>query len=108
MGTRRSIPPVRPTAPRPERDRALADARAMLAALQIRPQCVVFTVVPYPFDNPETFAQALAQELGVSFVVPDVPDLQTIDGYHLDRNSAERWSGRLLDMVDPVVRSCAT
>src|SRR5262249_12650031 len=53
--------------------------------------CVVFTLVP-TVKPPRAAASTLASALKVDFIAPDLDNLNTFDGSHLDVESAERWS----------------
>jgi len=69
-------------------------------------KCVIFTSVPYvgmKIGN----ANAIAMGVGAKLVAPEFSKgLQTVDGSHLDRPSAERWSGAFFLEAGPTIRSC--
>ena len=69
----------------------LPSASDFLSALPIKHECVILTMVP-AVNTQSAFTNDLAKELGMSVVAPRLDGLQTFDGSHLDRESAERWS----------------
>jgi len=56
---------------------------------------LVLTQAPF-FASDAVAAEALARALGVPFLLPDLPDLVTRDGEHLDDPSAERFATAFL------------
>ena len=67
--------------------------------------CVMLTIVP----NVETAlgtAKAVAGALGLPLLAPELDGLQTFDGSHLDRQSAERWSTAFMEAAAPRIRRC--
>ena len=69
-------------------------------------RCVILTDVPFP-ETKIGDAAAIAAGAGLPLVVPPEMDgLNTTDGYHLDRVSADRWSKAFLEMAGPEIRSC--
>lgn len=84
----------------------LAQARAFLAETGLAPRCLVLTSVPNSKLDAEAVAAALAEALGARLLIPRVPGLRTLDGSHLDAESAERWSGAFLAGLEPVLRAC--
>jgi len=51
-------------------------------------------------------AKAIAAALGFNLVAPRPPGLVTFDHYHLDRQSAQRWSAAFLEETGPQIRNC--
>jgi hypothetical protein len=82
-----------------------AIGREFLSDLPVKRECIILTVVPY-VQTKVTAVNALADALGMNLVRPDVDDLQTFDGSHLDRPSAERWSKAFLQAAAPQIRKC--
>ena len=83
--------------------------RDFLSRLPVQKECVLFTVLPKAAGTPGTefgTARALAAELGVPFVSPQIEGLRTFDGSHLDRQSAERWSTAFMNAAAPLIRKC--
>jgi len=80
-------------------------AQSFIGAIGVTKSCVVLTVSPRR-DAPVAYAKALANQLGVQWVAPQLNDLHTIDGSHLDPDSSERWSAAFVDEIDETVRSC--
>jgi hypothetical protein len=68
-------------------------------------KCVILTNVPYPGTKVGN-AEAIAAGAGLPLVAPNLDGLNTTDGYHLDRPSADRWSKAFLEMAEPEIRSC--
>jgi hypothetical protein len=69
-------------------------------------KCVILTNVPY-VDTKIGNAKAIAMGVGANLVMPEFPEgLQTFDGSHLDRRSAERWSQAFFLAAGPRIRSC--
>jgi hypothetical protein len=69
-------------------------------------KCVILTNVPYP-ETKIGNAEAIAAGAGLPLVVPTEMDgLSTIDGFHLDTASADRWSRAFLEAAGPQIRSC--
>jgi hypothetical protein len=69
-------------------------------------RCVILTNVPYP-ETKMGNAEAIAAGAGLPLVVPPEMDgLNTTDGYHLDRPSADRWARAFLQLAGPEIRSC--
>lgn len=92
-------------------DGYLSVGRKFLSQLPAQKECVLFTVLPKAAGTPGTelgTARALAAELGVPFVSPQIEGLRTFDGSHLDRQSAERWSAAFMDSAAPLIRKCLT
>jgi hypothetical protein len=71
-----------------------------------RDKCVILTLVPF-VGTKIGDAEAIATSLGMKLVTPgNLEGLQTWDGYHLDRPSAERWSRAFFQAAGPEIRSC--
>jgi hypothetical protein len=83
-------------------DEYLGNARALLARLHVRPECVVLTVTPNS-EMDDTLAKFLASHLGASVIAPRPDGLATSDHFHLNEQSAQdkgilpgagsRWPG---------------
>ncbi len=91
-------------------DQALLEAytaagREFLSHLPAEPGCVVSTIVPHPETGVGT-ARATAAALGLDLVAPELDGLNTFDGSHLDRQSAERWSSAFIEAAGPRIRTC--
>jgi hypothetical protein len=69
-------------------------------------KCVILTNVPYVATKIGN-AKAIATGVGANLVMPEFPEeLQTFDGFHLDRRSAERWSQAFFLAAGSKIRSC--
>ena len=66
-------------------------ARELHQELNRRGSLLVLTIVPYGQTQIGHFAY-FSEKLGVSVVRPEVADLRTSDGSHLNRESARRYS----------------
>jgi hypothetical protein len=83
----------------------LPSASDFLSALPVKHECVILTMVP-AVNTQSAFTNDLAMELGMSVVAPQLDGLQTFDGSHLDRASAERWSKAFLQEAGAQIRNC--
>jgi hypothetical protein len=79
--------------------------RSFLPHLPVRPECIIFTIVPTVGTHVRT-ANDIAVDLGIKFVAPEPDGLETFDGSHLDRSSAERWSEAFLAAAGPQILRC--
>lgn len=68
-------------------------------------KCVILTNVPYPGTKAGN-AEAIAAGAGLPLVAPKLEGLNTADGYHLDRPSADRWAKVFFEAAGPEIRSC--
>ncbi len=82
-----------------------AAGRDFLRQLPVRPECVIFTMVPTVETDAAT-ATAVAEALGLTFVSPELEDLVTFDESHLDQESAQRWSRAFLEAAGGHIRAC--
>lgn len=85
-----------------------ANARAFAAWLDgqgIPRECVILTYVPST-ENNRRLANAIAGALGQDLIAPDGKGLRTIDGSHLDRDSAETFVTAWLAEAGPRLSAC--
>lgn len=82
-----------------------AAARALIATLPVPRECVILTLVPYVRTDVGT-ARSVAAALGVTLIAPEPQGLNTFDGGHLDRPSADRWSAAFFAAAGPRIRDC--
>lgn len=82
-----------------------AAGAAYLPTLPVERSCVILTVLPTLKTGAGT-ARAIAAGLGLTFVAPEPAGLNTFDGIHLDRPSAERWSAAFLAEAGPALTGC--
>lgn len=68
-------------------------------------KCVILTNVPYP-ETKIGDVEAIAAATGLPLVAPNLNGLNTSDGYHLDRVSADRWAKAFLEAAGSEIRSC--
>jgi hypothetical protein len=87
-------------------DDAIGIGHVFLSELPVRPECVILTVVPTVGEKLNA-ARAVASGLEKMLVEPeDLDGLQTFDGFHLDRESAERWSDAFFKVAGAQIRQC--
>jgi hypothetical protein len=83
-----------------------ATAIDFLSHLKVSRKCIVLTMVP-TVGTKIGDANAIATMLGMKLVTPqDMKGLQTFDGSHLDRASAEAWSKAFFQAAGSKIRSC--
>ena len=76
-----------------------------LASLPASRECVMLTTVPTEKTDLGT-AKAIAAALGLNLYAPELAGLETFDGSHLDRRSAERWSNAFMETAGAHIRRC--
>jgi hypothetical protein len=87
-------------------DEAIAIGKLFLSELPVKPECVILTASP-TVNTKLRVANAIASGLGKTLVVPEqLNGLQTIEGIHLDRSSAERWSEVFFEAASPEIQKC--
>jgi len=79
--------------------------QAFLSTLPVDRECVILALVPY-VKTDVTTASLLAGRLGITLIAPQPDSLNTFDGGHLDRPSAERWSAAFFEAAGPRIRKC--
>jgi hypothetical protein len=80
-------------------------SRKFLSDLPVDQNCVILTLAPS--DGTKTAeATAIATALGVNLIAPELDELKTFDGSHLDRPSAERWSRAFFDAAGRTILEC--
>ena len=77
-----------------------------LREIDINRDCIVFTGIPNNDQDAPVIASRLAQRLGTHLILPKVEPLFFLDDYHLNFNSAERWSAAFLSELTPVLQRC--
>lgn len=82
-----------------------ANARAFIAGLGVPPACVILTYVPSP-ENNRLLANAIAAAVGQPLIAPPGVGLRTLDGSHLDRDSAETFSTAFFAEAGPRLMQC--
>ena len=83
----------------------VAAGKDFLPSLSVDRSCTILTILPAVNTDVGT-AKAIASALGRPFVAPRVQGLETFDGYHLDRESAQRWSAAFLEQAGPQIQKC--
>jgi hypothetical protein len=82
-----------------------AAANDFLPHLPVERKCVILTMVP-SVETKIANMTAIATGLGKSLMTPEIPGLQTFDGFHLDQPSAEHWSQAFFQIANSTIRSC--
>jgi hypothetical protein len=83
-----------------------AAAIDFLSRLGVKRECVILTMVP-TVGTKIGNVNAIAKALGVNLMIPEtLPGLQTFDGSHLEKPSAERWSQAFFQAASSRIRSC--
>ena len=76
-----------------------------ISQLPVDRKCIFLTIAPSA-ETRRAEATAIATALGFDLVATDPDGLQTFDGSHLDRASAERWSRAFFQAAGPRIRRC--
>jgi hypothetical protein len=79
--------------------------KEFLPSLSADRACTILTIVPTVKTDLGT-AKAVASALGLKLVAPRLGGLMTFDSYHLDPESAQRWSAAFLEEAGPQIRKC--
>ena len=85
-----------------------ANARSFkdfLDGLGVPPDCVILTYIPST-ENNRRLANATAAAVGLELIAPQGEGLRTIDGSHLDRESAEVFTTGFLAQAGPRLAEC--
>jgi hypothetical protein len=77
-----------------------------LREIKINRDCIVFTGVPNNEKEAPAIASRLAQRLGTHLILPKVEPIFLLDDYHLNFDSAERWSAAFLSELTPILQRC--
>jgi hypothetical protein len=78
---------------------------AFLDGLGIPPGCVILTYIPSA-ENNRLLANAIASAVGLELIAPQGEGLRTIDGSHLDRDSAEKFTTAFFEQAGPRLAQC--
>lgn len=85
-----------------------AAAIEFMTHLPKQEKCVILTTVP-TVGTKVADAVAIARSVGLDLVTPgNLEELNTYDGSHLDRPSAERWARAFFQVAGPRILSCLT
>lgn len=76
-----------------------------VSGLPVDRQCVILTIAPWGATKTSE-AHAIADALKLDLVAPKLEGLRTLDGDHLDRESAQRWSAAFFEAAGPRIRQC--
>ena len=80
----------------------MAEARAFVQRMQARGSAVIFAWIPSP-DSTREAAVDLAMAAGVPLIAPDLDRLRTFDTFHLDVDSARRYTAAFERELGPIV-----
>ena len=80
-------------------------ANDFLSHLPVRRECIILTKVPSVGTNLKS-AEAVAHALAMDLITPELVGLETMDGSHLDEQSAERWSSAFFQKAGAQIRKC--
>ena len=64
------------------------------------------TAIPGTSADTREVAAAVAQAIGGAAILPVVDGLASLDGDHLNADSAERWSEAFLREAQPRIEAC--
>lgn len=67
--------------------------------------CTIIVYVPSLYKS-WTGAPRVANLMRATFVSSEIQELGTLDGQHLTKNSAEKWSAAILNEMAPTIRRC--
>lgn len=76
-----------------------------LSTLPVDRKCVILTMVPTQ-ETKIGNANAVAAALGQELIAPEISQLHTLDGSHLDQPSAQRWSQAFFRAASTRIQSC--
>jgi hypothetical protein len=82
-----------------------AAALQFVSRLPVNRDCVILTMVPAVGTKYAT-AAAIAAQLQLPFMAPQIAGLATFDGTHLDTASAQRWSEAFFQVAGPRLQQC--
>lgn len=74
--------------------------------LGLERRCILLTGIPVPAIDSSAMAEKLGAAMAVPVVTARVTDLHTIDGSHLDSDSANRWAAAFFANLEPALESC--
>jgi hypothetical protein len=80
--------------------------KRFLREINIDRGCIVLTGIPNNLYDAPAIASRLAQRLGTQLILPKVEPLFMLDDYHLNFDTAERWSVAFFNELTPVVERC--
>ena len=84
----------------------VVSAKEFLSNLPVQRECIILTIVP-AVETKLAYANAVANAVGLRLITPAPLDgLQTMDGFHLDRASAERWSRAFFQTAGGQIQKC--
>ena len=81
-------------------------AASFVTELGLDPSCVIVTAVPGLSANRRQVATRIADAMRAPAVLPVVEGLSSLDGDHLNAESAERWSAGFLQAADARITEC--
>jgi hypothetical protein len=97
---------VQKTIPSEEFQIAKGIGEKFIREIGLNRRCVVITGVPNSDLDSTGIAERLAGALGTSSIFPSMDGLMTLDGSHLNLESAERWSSQFVEALTPILKDC--
>jgi hypothetical protein len=88
-----------------EFERARDLGEMFLREVGLNRRCVVLTGTPI-LSTWSEFAQKLAAALQTNSIFLSIEGLSTVDGGHLNLESAERWSREFVEALTPILQTC--
>jgi hypothetical protein len=76
-----------------------------LSQVPVKRSCIILTMVP-KVETKIGNGKAIATALRMNFVAPEISELGTVDGSHLNQESAELWSRAFFEAAGSKIRSC--
>ena len=89
-----------------EKEAAAPVAKTFVDDLQLNGRCVLVTAIPGTSADTRQVASAVSQAIDGAAIFPAVEGLASLDGDHLNAESAERWSEAFLREAEPRISEC--
>jgi hypothetical protein len=84
---------------------SINEAKAFIARHSLNASCIVLMSPPNSLGS-EALVAAIANGIGATFVDVDIPNLDTVDGGHLNSANAEKWSAAFWNAADATIKRC--
>ena len=86
-------------------DLYMKNADAFYEAIPSKNSCSILYLVPSKLSSPQ-LGQKMAGAIGAGWVFPEVEDLYSYDGSHLDPENSEKWAQAFVRDLDPEIDRC--
>ncbi|SCA56278.1 hypothetical protein MTBPR1_20126 [Candidatus Terasakiella magnetica] len=86
-------------------EESLPFAKAFLQETEIKPECVIITVIPHVATELD-FGKQLAKKLNLPTIIPKINGLKTKDKTHLNQDSANIWLESFYHKLTPFLNKC--